>query len=124
MKFRELRLLVDENVSPRVTAFLRSCGMDLLDVKENGWFGKEDVELLEKAYEEGRFVLTHDSDFGALAVHAGKRCRGIIYIRSKNLHPDNVIMICGRLTGLGVEIKPGTIIIADEHKVRMREPGQ
>jgi predicted nuclease of predicted toxin-antitoxin system len=63
MKFHDLRILTDENVSPKVTAFLRNQGIDVLDVKEQGWKGKIDDELLEIAYHDKRWVLTHDSDF-------------------------------------------------------------
>jgi len=31
MKFQELRILTDENVSPKVVAFLRHHGLDVLD---------------------------------------------------------------------------------------------
>jgi len=54
MKFHELRVLADENVSPKVVAFLRNHGPDVLDTKEQGWHGKSDDELLEIAYQEKR----------------------------------------------------------------------
>ncbi len=68
MKFHELRFLTDENISPKVVFFLRNYGLDVLDAKEQGWQGKSDDELLEIAYQEKCCVLTHDADFGALAI--------------------------------------------------------
>ena len=85
MKLREIRILTDENISPRVIDFLKDQGIDVLDTKEQKWYGKEDEELLEIAYQEQRFVLTHDSDFGTLAINEGKRNYGIIYLRLRNL---------------------------------------
>ena len=67
MKCHQVRILADENVSPKVVAFLRDQGIDVVDTKERGWQGKSDDELLETAYQENRWVLTHDSDFGSLA---------------------------------------------------------
>ena len=49
----------------KVVIHLRKIGVDILDVKEQEWFGKEDEILLNIAYQESRFVLTHD--FGTLA---------------------------------------------------------
>ena len=66
MKFHQLRVLTDENVSPKIVAFLRNHGLDVLDTKEQGWQGKSDDELLEFAYQDNRWVLTHDADFGTL----------------------------------------------------------
>lgn len=64
MKFQEIELLTDENISPRVLKFLRQSGLDVLDTKEQKWFGMSDENLLQIAYREQRFILTHDADLG------------------------------------------------------------
>ena len=69
MDLQALKVLTDENVSPRVVAFLREKGLDLVDVKEKGWYGADDKFLLAIALEERRFILTHDGDFGTLAIN-------------------------------------------------------
>ncbi len=56
MKFRSLKILTDENISPRVVSFLREKGTDVIDTKEEEWHGKDDEYLLEKAYE---FCIKH-----------------------------------------------------------------
>ena len=38
MKFQQVRILADENISPKVVAFLRSQGIDVVDTKERGWY--------------------------------------------------------------------------------------
>ena len=67
MKISDYGWLTDENVHPDVVAYLRSKGLDVLDVKEQGWHGRSDNELLDEAYRRGRLILTHDGDFGTLA---------------------------------------------------------
>ena len=62
MKFCEIRILTDENISPKVVTFLRERSIDVIDIKQQNWHGKEDEEILEIAYKGKRFVLTHDSD--------------------------------------------------------------
>lgn len=42
MKFRYLKMLVDENISPKVVSFLREKGIDVAETKERKWHGKED----------------------------------------------------------------------------------
>ncbi len=42
MRFASLKILTDENVSPCVVSFLRQKGIDAIDVKEEGWQGKDD----------------------------------------------------------------------------------
>jgi hypothetical protein len=60
--------LTDENIHPDVVAHLRARGLDVSDVREQGWYGRSDEELLREAHRAGRIVLTHDGDFGTLAL--------------------------------------------------------
>ena len=121
MIFNKIKVLADENVSPKIIAYFRRQEINVLDTKEQGWFGKEDKELLNIAYKAKRFILTHDSDFGSLAIHEGKRYYGIIYIRTKNLHPKNVINVCEKLLEIKTELTSGTLIVVEETRLRIRQ---
>ena len=120
MKLTAIKILADENISPKVVGYLRSIGIDVLDVKEQQGFGKTDADLLHLAYSESRFVLTHDSDFGELAMNKGRLCYGILYLRLNNLKPIHVVNICRRLFEKDFEIVPGTILVIGESRIRMR----
>lgn len=63
MEFRTLKILADENISPRVVSFLRQKGTDVIDTKEEKWHGKDDEYLLEKAFTDNRFILTSPEPF-------------------------------------------------------------
>lgn len=80
MKALDFPLLADENVHPDVIVFLREAGLDVESVSEQGQFGLPDTQVLQQATEAGRAVLTHDNDFGGLAL-MGAQFIGIIYIR-------------------------------------------
>lgn len=80
MKLTQIKILTDENISPKVVTFLRQVSIDVRDTKEEHWHGRSDEELLQIAYQEERFVLTHDADFGALAMYQGNPCYGIFYL--------------------------------------------
>lgn len=120
MKLHQIKLLVDENISPRVVTTLRQRGIDVLDVKEQQWYGTDDKTLLRSAYQEQRFVLTHDADFGTLAVNQGKPCHGILYLRLKNLNPIHVSQICRDLFSRDLDITPHSIWVIDETRIRIR----
>jgi predicted nuclease of predicted toxin-antitoxin system len=81
VNLRGAAYLTDENIHADVVAFLRSEGCDVLDVKESGLVGMDDLPLIQTALAEQRIVLTHDSDFGKLAVAAGEPMIGIVYLR-------------------------------------------
>lgn len=120
MKLRQIKLLTDENISPKVVATLRQQGIDVLDTKEQQWHGADDETLLGAANREQRFILTHDADFGAIAVNQGKPCFGILYLRLKNLKSANVCRVCHDLFHRDLDITPRSIWVIDETRVRIR----
>lgn len=70
-------LVADINIAVSVIQFLRAQGVDVVAGREEAWYGHEDRDLLREAHSMNRFVLTHDSDFGTLAVHEGQTITGI-----------------------------------------------
>lgn len=81
MTLRNFGLLTDENIDPLIVQFLREAGFDVLDVNEQGWAGRKDSDLLPLAYQQGRVVVTRDSDFGTLVFTQGQPFTGILYLR-------------------------------------------
>lgn len=122
MKPAEIKVLADENIASKVVTSLRKLGIDVKDVKEERWYGKTDSDLLESAFHESRFVLTHDSDFGTLAINEGKPCFGIFYLRLRNVHPDDVTRVCHRFFSLDVHLYAGTIVVIEANRIRIRPP--
>jgi len=114
------KVLTDENVSPRVVAFLRSSGFDVYDIKEQGLFGLADREVLALAQTEQRFVITHDADFGMLAINQGMPFTAIIYIRLRNLSPAAVINVINRFLQTEVDIATGMLVVIEEDRIRVR----
>jgi len=120
MRLHQIKLLTDENISPKVVASLRQHGINILDTKEQKWYGTDDEILLRIAYQEQRFVLTHDADFGTLAINQGKPCYGILYLRLRNIKPLNVSRVCHELFQQDMEITPHTIWVIEEARIRIR----
>lgn len=53
----------------------------MVSAREEGWQHYEDKNILANAHAMHRFVLTHDSDFGMLAVYEKHPITGIIHLR-------------------------------------------
>src|ERR1051325_590667 len=75
-----MRFLADKSCDFAVVRALRGDGHDVLAVSE---FQQRSVdqELMERAYVEGRVLLTEDKDFGWLAFVAHVNSPGVILIR-------------------------------------------
>jgi predicted nuclease of predicted toxin-antitoxin system len=87
MKLREFPLLTDENLDAEVVASLRQFGFDVLDVVEAGLQGSTDVDLLRLATAQGRVVITHDADFGTLAINQNEPLVGLVFLRPGHIDP-------------------------------------
>lgn len=75
-----MKFLADECCDAGLVRFLRDSGYDVSYVAEE-CAGVSDDTVLQKAYSEGRILLTEDKDFGELAYRLRKVAVGIVLIR-------------------------------------------
>jgi Domain of unknown function (DUF5615) len=61
-----MRLLLDNNLSPRLVDILGAAGWDVVHVASLGLRSAPDRTVLEAARRDGRFLVSADTDFGAL----------------------------------------------------------
>jgi predicted nuclease of predicted toxin-antitoxin system len=118
----QFKLLTDENVHPYVAQWLRDRGFDVLDAVAAGLFGTTDVQVLRRAFSENRVVVTHDRDFGTLAVLAGEPLLGIVYLRPGHIDPQFTIESVDAALREGPEVSPPFILVVErrDDRVRMR----
>lgn len=104
--------------------FLREAGSDVESVSEQGQFGIPDMQVLRQAAESNRVVLTHDSDFGGMAV-LGAKFTGIIYLRPGHIRADFTIKTLEAIRDNAPEVTPPFILVAertgDTVKIRVRQ---
>jgi predicted nuclease of predicted toxin-antitoxin system len=124
MKPLDFPLLADENIQPAVVAALNDRGQDIRSVHGEGLTGHSDADLLRYAHAHGRVLLTHDRDFGRLAVLAGEPVVGIIYLRPGHISADFVLELIAALDASPYEVEPPFIVVAerkgDTVRVRVR----
>lgn len=71
--------------------YLKDCQLDIFDVRENMLSGRRDSFLLDLAVQHRRVVITHDSDFGTLAIAARQPVFGIIYLKPGHIDARQTI---------------------------------
>jgi predicted nuclease of predicted toxin-antitoxin system len=124
LKPLDFLILADENVHPEVIEFLRNAGLDVDSVAEQGNFGLSDTGVLRQATEAERVVLTHDSDFGGLAL-MGAKFTGIIYLRPGHIRAEFTIKTLEAIRDNAPEVTPPFILVAersgDTVKIRVRQ---
>lgn len=113
-------ILADMNIAVPVVEFLRNSGVDIISVREKGWCSFTDSELLAKAFSAKRYILTHDSDFGMLAIFRNEPVWGIIFLRPGGNPPEQVIADLKELLDFKIDWKPKSIVIYRKGRLRIR----
>lgn len=85
-----MKFLIDMGISPKTAGFLKNIGYQALHLQEEGLGRLSDFQILEKALQDGRILLTHDLDFGDLLAAGGAGLPSVILFRLRNMHPDRV----------------------------------
>ncbi len=112
MKALDFPLLADENIDPDVVAELRARGYDVASVRDRLLGGRPDAEILATAVAEGRVVLTHDADFGLLAIRRAQPCVGIVYLRPGHIAAAFVLEMIDALIEMAIEAQPPFLVVA------------
>ena len=82
-----VKLLLDENISPAAAIALNAVGIDAWHVRDRGLQGATDHELLDRAYEEDRILVTLNvGDFEKL-VRVRELHAGVVLVDRTGLSP-------------------------------------
>jgi predicted nuclease of predicted toxin-antitoxin system len=81
-----MRFLVDECTGPGLAEWLRGQGHETFSVFDEAR-GMEDDEVIRKAYDESRILITNDKDFGEKVYRERRPHRGVIFCALKTSAP-------------------------------------
>lgn len=109
MRLLGCKLLADENIHPKVVSFLRQNGCDVTDVIALGLGRQPDDSILNEALNQSRIVLTHDRDFGRLAVLGRQPLHGIVFLCPGHIDPQFTIATIQAIDGQEFDFSPSFI---------------
>ena len=80
-----------------------------------------DPEILTKARDENRILLTHDLGFGELVAASGEQLPSVIIFRLRNMQPSRVnLHLESIITEYRNPLEDGAVISVTEGQVRSR----
>jgi hypothetical protein len=71
-----------------------------------------------------RFVLTHDADFGILAMHRSEPLTGIVYLRPGGRPPAQVMADLQALLEAEIDWTPPVIAVYHTGRLRLRRSAE
>ena len=111
-----MRFLVDECTGKKFAHLLEREGYDVLfagDVMSSA----SDEEIIRKADEDDRILITDDKDFGKLIFRLGKPAKGVVLLKM-GVNPEDRLRALRKLLDR-YELK-GKFIVLKEDSVRIR----
>ena len=116
-----MKFLADMGISLTTVQALRDAGHDAVHLPEQGLQRLADENILDKARQEGRVVLTFDLDFGDLLAAGLHNSPSVVIFRihdgtSSSVRPKLMEIVEKESTGLEL----GVIIIVEDSRYRVR----
>ena len=114
-----MKFLADECCDADMIASLRADGHDVLYIMEFKP-GALDQEVLKKAFDERRILLTEDKDFGELVFQMKKPARGIVLLRFGVRQRNLKLLRLKQLIHTQSSKLEGSFVVIDSKKFRFR----
>lgn len=115
-----LRFLVDNSSGRKLANSLKDKNYDVI-YAGNVLPEANDEEILKRAEEENRILITNDKDFGELIFRYGKPSSGVVLLRLKIDFPDHrVRVLLSLIDKLHIKLR-NKFIVASEDKIRIKE---
>jgi predicted nuclease of predicted toxin-antitoxin system len=116
-----MKLLLDMGLSVRTGEFLRDCGLDAVHLGEQGLHRMSDPEIMRKATDEGRVLVTFDLDFPRLLalLRASQPSTIVFRIEAFTTNQLNgqllhVVQDCA------AQLEAGAIVVVESDRIRIR----
>ena len=117
-----LRFLIDNALPPQLADLLEKAGYDAVHVRAYGMQAAKDEQIVERAVEEDRIVVSADSDFGAIIAAQEAERPSFILSREPDLMVarDYFAALFPALPMLASELASGCVAVFRRGRLRVR----
>jgi predicted nuclease of predicted toxin-antitoxin system len=116
-----MKLLLDQGLPRSAAALLCEAGIDAIHVADIGFSAADDTDILQRAQEDERVVVTLDADFHALLALTEAISPSVIRIRIERLRAQALTNLLLTVVGECEEdLKQGAVITVEPSRIRVR----
>lgn len=116
-----MKLLIDESLARHVATLLVEAGHDAVHVAERELLGAHDEAVLATANQEGRALVTADTDFGTLlALTSTARPSVILLRRPGRRAQQRADAVLSATSAAGADLEHGAMVVVEPDRLRVR----
>lgn len=116
-----MKLLLDQGLPRQSCQLLQSAGFDAVHVGDIGLSSAEDAEILSRARQEDRVVVTLDADFHALLALSGLTSPSVIRVRIEGLQADRLAaLLLDVIRECDNPLSAGAMVTVQPTRIRVR----
>jgi predicted nuclease of predicted toxin-antitoxin system len=112
-----MRFVVDECTGPAVAAWLRDQKHEVFSVYDEAR-GMDDDNIVQKAFDEDRILLTNDKDFGEKVYRERRPHKGVVLLRLADERAAAKIEKIRHLLEIYSQRLAGRFVVVTEKRVR------
>jgi predicted nuclease of predicted toxin-antitoxin system len=118
-----LNFLIDNALPPRLADLLVAAGHDAVHIRRYGIQSAQDVQILARALQEDRILVSADSDFSAILAAQEAHHPSFILFRDPNLldAQDYIDFLLPALPMLELELLSGCVAVFRHGRLRVRK---
>ena len=116
-----MKLLLDQGLPRSATTLLSQAGIDIIHVAEINLSTAEDQDILNRARDDKRVVVTLDADFHALLALSAATSPSVIRIRIERLQAQALTdLLLSVIDEFTEDLEKGIVLTVESSRVRMR----
>lgn len=117
-----IKFLIDNALSPFFAEALQKAGYDTVHVRQMSLQSASDETIFEIAEQEGRVIISTDTDFGTILTLRKKLKPSVVLFRKlSQRRPEQQIKIfLTNLPDFIEELDQGCIVVIEEKRIRIR----
>jgi predicted nuclease of predicted toxin-antitoxin system len=117
-----VRVLLDNNLSPRLVPLLEALGWDVAHVGTLGLQAAPDADVLDAAQRDGRVLISADTDFGQILARSRAASPSVVLVRRVLDRRAEALaeVLASNLPALADELANGCVVAIADDAVRIR----